>query len=170
MEKITINLVQGYELGSNRDKFLIMCKPLDEDQTEEGLSVDAIHKEFKSSLETNSTIEMHRIRCIYPATGEHNEVQKSAEAVDSHSAQHRGMAPADWQHAMSNSPVGLSDQVQRLERQIRFSQTLQYVTILLFFVLSLAIVYLLKMEIKQNSAEYCSSLEAEATIAANIPR
>lgn len=68
VEKITITMVHGFELGSARDKFLIMSKSLPEGQTAETLTVDKIHRDFKMS-ENSADIEYHRVRCIYPVGG-----------------------------------------------------------------------------------------------------
>lgn len=49
----------------------------------------------------------------------------------------------------------LADTTVRLEAQVKFGQTLQWMTMLLFLCLAIAIVYILKMEIKSSTADYC---------------
>lgn len=66
LERITVTMVHGgrMEDTSARDKFLIMCKPLDDGSGDDFVPIERIHKEFKQA--PNSEIEQHRIRCIYP--------------------------------------------------------------------------------------------------------
>lgn len=67
LERITVSLVHGgqrVEANSVRDKFLIMCKPLEEGLKNDAVPIDQIHKEFKQA--SSADIEQHRIRCIYP--------------------------------------------------------------------------------------------------------
>jgi hypothetical protein len=49
----------------------------------------------------------------------------------------------------------LNDTVHRLEQQVKFNQTLQWISIFLFFLLSIAIVYILKSEIQNSNSQYC---------------
>lgn len=49
----------------------------------------------------------------------------------------------------------LLDSTARLESQAKFTQTLQWISMLLFLFLAIAIVYILKMEIKHASVDYC---------------
>lgn len=66
LERITVTMVHGHRVEdtSARDKFLIMCKPL-EDGSDDFVPIDKIHKDFKQA--SNGDVEQHRIRCIYPA-------------------------------------------------------------------------------------------------------
>lgn len=66
LERITVTLVHGHTMdeASGRDKFLIMCKPLEEGANEDVVPIEKIHKDFKQT--PSNEIEMHRIRCIYP--------------------------------------------------------------------------------------------------------
>lgn len=50
----------------------------------------------------------------------------------------------------------LVDTTRRLENRIKFNQKLQWITVFVFLLLSIAIVYILKIEIHNNSSEYCS--------------
>lgn len=49
----------------------------------------------------------------------------------------------------------LVDTTRRLETRIKFNQKLQWITVFVFLLLSIAIVYILKIEIHNNSSEYC---------------
>lgn len=63
LERITVTLVHGQGLedaSASRDKFLIMCKPLEADDI---VPIERIHSEFKQQ---GGDVEQHRIRCIYP--------------------------------------------------------------------------------------------------------
>lgn len=66
LERITVNMVHGHrvEETSARDKFLIMCKPLEEG-SDNFVPIEKIHKDFKQASSVD--VELHRIRCIYPA-------------------------------------------------------------------------------------------------------
>lgn len=173
LEKITINMVQGYnmELGSNRDKFLIMCKLLDEGETENNLTVEKIHLRFKHSAENNASIEHHRIRCIYPAMNTESQVFStglSGEPMAKEMSDNHRQMSGNIGEQFGRSQLALSEQVQRLEGQVRFSQTLHYIAIGLFFIMSLAIVYLLKLEIKENSAQFCMAKADEGSLLENL--
>lgn len=60
-----------------------------------------------------------------------------------------------------NSKVSqLMETTRRLEARIKFNQKLQWITVLVFLLLSIAIVYILKIEINNSvssGSEYCSS-------------
>lgn len=49
----------------------------------------------------------------------------------------------------------LVETTRRLESRVKFNQKLQWITVFVFLLLSIAIVYILKIEIHQNSPEYC---------------
>lgn len=51
----------------------------------------------------------------------------------------------------------LMDTTKRLEARVKFNQKLQWFTVLVFLLLSIAIVYILKLEINNNSSEHCTS-------------
>lgn len=54
----------------------------------------------------------------------------------------------------------LMETTRRLEARIKFNQKLQWITVLVFLLLSIAIVYILKIEINNSvssGSEYCSS-------------
>lgn len=52
LERITVTMVHGHRVEdtSARDKFLIMCKPL-EDGADDFVPIDKIHKDFKQASE-----------------------------------------------------------------------------------------------------------------------
>lgn len=49
----------------------------------------------------------------------------------------------------------LAETTSRLEAQIKFSQTLQWISMLVFLCLAVGIVYILKTEINSSTADYC---------------
>lgn len=55
-------------------------------------------------------------------------------------------------HATINQ---LSETVNHLNQQVKTQQSLQWITIFLFVMISIAIVYILKMEIQNSNSQYC---------------
>lgn len=58
----------------------------------------------------------------------------------------------------SQATQQLVNSTNRLESQMKFQQTLQWFTLVVIVLLSVAIVYILKMEIKNANGEYCTSM------------
>jgi hypothetical protein len=62
--------------------------------------------------------------------------------------------PVNQQHL--NATINqLSETVIHLNQQVRTQQSLQWITIFLFVMISIAIVYILKMEIQNSNSQYC---------------
>lgn len=80
MERITVSMVHDHcvEDITARDKFLIMCKPL-EDPSDDFVPIERIHKEFKQAQ--GSDIEQHRIRCIYPSNAGADSAYQAPEGM-----------------------------------------------------------------------------------------
>jgi hypothetical protein len=67
-----------------------------------------------------------------------------------------GAMPADKQTMhMQQALNQLKDTTQRLEAQVRHNQTLQYITMGVFLLLAIVMVYILKGEIKSSSQGSC---------------
>lgn len=81
LERITVTMVHGHRVGETtaRDKFLIMCKPLEEGLSEDCVPIEKIHKDFKQA--TSADIEQHRIRCIYPANANTDASYQAPEGL-----------------------------------------------------------------------------------------
>lgn len=55
-------------------------------------------------------------------------------------------------HATINQ---LSETVSHLNQQVKSQQSLQWITIFVFIMISIAIVYILKQEIQNSNSQYC---------------
>ena len=65
-----------------------------------------------------------------------------------------GALPIDKQAMhMQQALNQLKDTTYRLESQVKHNQTLQYITMGIFLILAIAIVYILKIEIKNSSSQ-----------------
>jgi hypothetical protein len=62
--------------------------------------------------------------------------------------------PINQQHLHSTINQ-LNETVIHLNQQVRTQQSLQWITIFLFVMISIAIVYILKMEIQNSNSQYC---------------
>lgn len=49
----------------------------------------------------------------------------------------------------------LNETVHQLNNQIKTQQSLQWITIFVFVMISIAMVYILKMEIQNSNSQYC---------------
>lgn len=80
----------------------------------------------------------------------HNGTKQSMH-TSSHSSHHQ---PVNQQHL--NATINqLSETVHHLNQQVKSQQSLQWITIFVFVMISVAIVYILKIEIQQQNAQYC---------------
>jgi hypothetical protein len=58
------------------------------------------------------------------------------------------------QHLQANVNQ-LNETVRHLNNQVRTQQSLQWITIFVFVMISIAMVYILKMEIQNSNSQYC---------------
>jgi len=66
----------------------------------------------------------------------------------------RQSAPQSQQH-LHATINHLTETVNQLTNQMKFQQTLQWISIFVFIMLAIAIVYILKMEIQNSNSQYC---------------
>ncbi|KAL7049544.1 hypothetical protein ACKWTF_003748 [Chironomus riparius] len=153
-----------HTLPVNKDKFLVMCMPLpDESLTNEEIS--NIWKEVNAS----SPVEQHRLKCAMPVT---TAIINNLEGISDYfldsttvsssnivhsSVSHNGTKPTS-SHTQQHLQVTvnqLSENVHNMQQQIKTMQSLQWITIFVFIMLSISIVYILKMEIQNSNSQYC---------------
>lgn len=156
-----------------KDKFLVMCMELSSDATTTSHDIAEL---WKNTSSYSSQVEQHRLKCWTP-TSTHlpGDGAKNGNLFNS-------TIEGDRQISHFSSTVGhfyflsydsfynefnvkfigqvtqLVATTNRLESQIKFNQTLQWVTLIVFVLLSVAIVYILKIEIKNSNGEYCTSM------------
>ncbi|XP_063702878.1 motile sperm domain-containing protein 2-like [Culicoides brevitarsis] len=141
----TINVFFNQGHTWNRDKFLVMCMSLGADASTDQQHVAELWKNTPSS---SASIEQHRLRCQLP--DDTKEGVKSGSVFDSFDS-----SSNRTQTQMNHTLTCITETLHRLEGQTRWTQTMQWVSCLLFIVLSVAIIYILKIEINNNSYEYC---------------
>lgn len=179
---INVVIQKGQQIHPvNKDKFLVMCMALPDG---EPLTADEIANMWKEVTANSPEVEQHRLKCTMPAnvttaiinnadsTGETTknsfECQANANliilenyvesiAVGSLNMAHNGTKqsnPMNQQHLQAT--IGqISDSVNQLSQQTKSVQSLQWITIFLFVMLSIAVVYILKMEIQNSNSQYC---------------
>lgn len=124
-----------------------MCTP-----TSDGDGNDSQHlTDFWKNLSSNSHIEQHRLRCtLGDTTGEISINNKNGITFESSgSGDHRSNVQT------SHSLQSIKDSLAELRSQTRSTQRLQWLTMVLFIILSINVIYILKIEIKNSSPEYC---------------
>lgn len=124
----------------SRDKFLVMCMGLLDTQA----TIQDLAELWKNTPTNSSLVEQHRLKCTIPSsdlTG--HEILKNGGLNGGYSQTDRGEV-SNFQTTVSI----LSDKISRLEARSKFQNTLQWITLIVFILLSVAIVYILKNEIQ----------------------
>ncbi|XP_023302799.2 motile sperm domain-containing protein 2-like [Lucilia cuprina] len=132
-ETIQVNILLKPEHNlseSAKDKFLIMCLPAVDVQSNQNV-------DFWKKLDNNTTnIEQHRLCCIYSD----NEMMPNTTMVSN------GYNASSGDKKVKSS-TQLSEETQRLEKQLRNTEILQRVTLIIVIILSVAVFYLLKLQL-----------------------
>lgn len=160
---VTINVVlqQGQQVITlNREKFLVMCMAFGSDMSSSSHDLAEL---WKNTSANSASVEQHRLKCLLPANLDDNSLRNGMPPYG-------GGAGGDTFGAGAGYAVGgadkqlmhlqqvvsqLNDSNHRLEAQFKHNQMIQWITVVLFLVLSIAIVYILKAEIKNSAAQYC---------------
>lgn len=176
LERITVTMVHGHrvEEASARDKFLIMCKPLEEGVSDDFVPIDKIHKDFKQA--SSADIEQHRIRCIYPANAQVDggegmtavrtnalrnglAMRFSPDGDDRPRSSNQVRTSGSYVIALTDPttlPLQMMDlhaTVTRLERQVGRVQTLLFILLaIIFLLIGLVAVYLPQLGYKSEEA------------------
>lgn len=108
---------------------------------------------WKNTSVSNGNVEQHRLRCQLPDGMK--DSSRTGLAYDSFDSISGGGGGDRAQTQFSHTIQCINDTLYRLEGQTRWTQTIQWVTCLLFIILSMAIIYILKIEINNSSYEYC---------------
>ncbi|CRK92777.1 CLUMA_CG006279, isoform A [Clunio marinus] len=168
MTSVNINVVvqKGQQIQPiNKDKFLVMCMVLPEGQP---LTNDEVSNMWKEVSANSSEVEQHRLKCAIPTgitTATINNPDMSSETfteagiinVLSNDISHNGMKQSVSQsqqhlHATINQ---LNESLNQLNQQIKAQHSLQWMSIFMFIVISIVIVYILKIEIQNSNSQYC---------------
>lgn len=143
---------QGNSAASiNRDKFLVMATTLSDGQVNDSQHLTEFWKNISS---TTGTVEQHRLRCVLgDQTDEmlfNNTNGKMYETFESSgSGDHRFNAQ------LSHNLQAIKDNLQELKSQQRSMQKLQVIAMILFILLSITVIYILKVEIQSSGSNYC---------------
>uniref|UniRef100_A0A336M1P6 CSON010404 protein n=1 Tax=Culicoides sonorensis TaxID=179676 RepID=A0A336M1P6_CULSO len=146
----TINVIFNQGHAWNRDKFLVMCMGLGSDEPTDQQHLTEL---WKNTSVSSANVEQHRLRCSLPDDAKDIKTSGGGggmgfDSFDSSSG-HRS------QNQLNHTLTCITETLHRLEGQTRWTQTLQWVSCLLFILLSVIIVYILKIEINNSSSEYC---------------
>lgn len=131
-----------------RDKFLIMAMQITDGDFNDSQNLTDV---WKSVSSTSEKIEQYRLRCALDTSGDVSI--KNNKAYDTFDSAGSGDYRSNIQ--LSHSLQTIKDSLFELKHQQRSTQRLQWLTIILFIVLSVTVIYILKVEIKNNSSEYC---------------
>lgn len=162
----TVNVIlqQGQTINTlSREKFLVMCMGLGKEMSTNSHDVAEL---WKNTSANSGQIEQHRLKCSIPVNLDLDlgyskggmPLYGSAGGgpvgdMNISGAGGFGAMGGDKQFQHFQQTISqLSDANHRLESQLKFQQTLQWITLALFVVLSIAIVYILKAEIKSSVA------------------
>ncbi|XP_063700496.1 motile sperm domain-containing protein 2-like [Culicoides brevitarsis] len=146
----TINVIFNQGHTWNRDKFLVMCMSLGVDEPTDQQHLTEL---WKNTSTSSTNIEQHRLRCQLPDDAkEMSSAFKNGMGHDSYDGSTGGNRT---QTQLNHTLTCITETLHRLEGQTRWTQTMQWVCCLLFIVLSIAIIYILKIEINNSSYEYC---------------
>lgn len=160
----TVNVVlqQGQTINTlSREKFLVMCMTLGKEMSTNSHDVAEL---WKNTAAGSGQIEQHRLKCSIPANLDldvgfskggmplyGNAMGGPGGDMNIPGAGGFGAMGGDKQFQHFQQTIAqLSDANHRLESQLKFNQTLQWITLALFVVLSIVIVYILKAEIKNS--------------------
>ncbi|XP_055529047.1 motile sperm domain-containing protein 2-like [Wyeomyia smithii] len=159
---ISVVLQQGQQINTiSREKFLVMCMALNNETSK----TQDLAELWKNTPVSSASVEQHRLRCALPANLDDGTMRNGMPPFGSGGAGGGDMYGAgvgsvtysgDKQFSHFQQTVSqLNDATHRLESQVKFNQTLQWISLVLFLLLSVAIVYILKAEIKNTASEYC---------------
>ncbi|XP_055604265.1 uncharacterized protein LOC129752518 [Uranotaenia lowii] len=155
----SINVVllqQGHQIAVNpainREKFLVMCMAL----TEMFTNTHDIAEFWKNTPANSAAIEQHRLKCSLPMIPDDPALRNGMPPYGDMFGPVAGFGGSDKQMLHLQQVITqLSGTTHRLESQIRFNQKLQWISLALFLFIAIAIIYILKAEIKGSAAQYC---------------
>nr|XP_029730585.1 motile sperm domain-containing protein 2-like [Aedes albopictus]XP_029730586.1 motile sperm domain-containing protein 2-like [Aedes albopictus] len=160
---VTINVVlqHGHQVITlNREKFLVMCMAFTNDLSTSSQDLADL---WKNTPASSASVEQHRLKCFMPANLDDGSLrnglplQAGAGAGDMLGATAgyagSGGDRSDFFH-FQQAMAQLNETTQRLETQAKHNQRTQIISIVVFLLLSIAIVYILKAEIKSSVGQY----------------
>ncbi|XP_035913828.1 motile sperm domain-containing protein 2-like [Anopheles stephensi] len=174
---VTINVMlqHGQQIHTiNREKFLVMCIGLTD---ENATSPQELTELWKNISAKDASVELHRLKCALPVNFDESGLESmfgstvgkmSATGTDQYGAMGGGMydrsggmmnMSGEKLSILQQTITHLRDTTYRLEMQVKRNHRFQWITCVLFILLAIAIVYILKIEIKSNASEMCSSSE-----------
>lgn len=159
---ITINVVllQSQQMNTlNREKFLVMCMSLGNDMSTASHDLAEL---WKNTSANSASVEQHRLKCSLPINMDDGSMRNGlglygGPGGDMYGAG-VGLVGGGGDKQFSNFHQVLSqlaDSTNRMEAQVKFNRTLQWILLGLMLLLSIAIVYILKAEIRDSAAHYC---------------
>ncbi|EAA11055.4 motile sperm domain-containing protein 2-like [Anopheles arabiensis] len=169
---INVMLQQGQQMHTiNREKFLVMCIGLTDEISTNPQDLTELWKKISAK---SSSVEQHRLKCALPANCDESGLESmfgGAGNVIAGPDQYGVMSGsfggssmmgmgADKQMSLLQQTIShLNETTHRLEVQVKRNHRFQWITCVLFVLLALAIVYILKIEIKSHASEYCTTAE-----------
>ncbi|XP_055377202.1 motile sperm domain-containing protein 2-like isoform X4 [Condylostylus longicornis] len=146
---IHVILQPGQQISvMSKDKFLVMCMQMPEDVKP---NIQAITELWKNTPPTSLQIEQHRLKCTLPNQPIIGDGFKNGRIVGGH------IDSNDIPGQIQNLSSTLCQQVQinqKLQSQLKFTQTLQWILLIAYIILSIGIVYVLKKEINEQTAGF----------------
>uniref|UniRef100_A0A1A9W4J6 MSP domain-containing protein n=1 Tax=Glossina brevipalpis TaxID=37001 RepID=A0A1A9W4J6_9MUSC len=147
-ETTTVNILLKAEhsLSDNaRDKFLIMCLPARE------ISNAQVGEFWKKQNNNGPNVEQHRLCCIY------KDAQLATSTPSSQpTASQKGAGEASPKVVPTSS-------ICALERQLRFTQVLQVITLIFLLMLSGAVIYLLMLQLCGDAGCFSRDVASETS-------
>ncbi|XP_035785491.1 motile sperm domain-containing protein 2-like [Anopheles albimanus] len=165
---VTINVVlqHGQQVNIiNREKFLVMCMGLTSDMSSNPQDLVEL---WKNTSTRSANLEQHRLKCALPVNFDESGLEPmfagagalaGADMVGANAAGGPNATGAAGNNQIYYSLSMIMSRMDHLALLAKRNQRLQWLTCALFLLLSLAIVYILKVEIKNNASQYCTSAE-----------
>ncbi|XP_058054083.1 motile sperm domain-containing protein 2-like [Anopheles bellator] len=168
---VTINvaLQHGHQVSAiNREKFLVMCMGISNELSNNPPELAEL---WKNTSAKSASVEQHRLKCALPVNYDESGLEAMfASTGTGHGTEQYGGPTSsvygsggvrgDNQMHLQQTISHLSEATHRLEGQVRFNQKLQWIILFMFLLLSVAIAYILKVEVKANAAAaHCDSME-----------
>ncbi|XP_055622964.1 motile sperm domain-containing protein 2-like [Toxorhynchites rutilus septentrionalis] len=146
---VNVVLQQGQQMNTlNREKFLVMCMGLGSDMSTNSQDLAELWKNVSSK---NDSVELHRLTCWVAANPDDGRHHNGGAAGDMFGAGYAAGGADEHLSHFQQVISQLGDTTHRLEAQVKFNQNLQWISLLLVVLLSVATVYILKAEIKNLS-------------------
>lgn len=157
---VTVNVVLQHGqhvITLNREKFLVMCMAFTHDLSTSSQDLADL---WKNTSPSSASVEQHRLKCCMPANLEDGSMrnglpQLAGSGAGDMLAGSAGYSGSDSQLVHFQQIMAqLNETTQRLEAQAKYNQRTQMISIIVGLLIAVAVVYILKADIKNSVSQY----------------